>query len=321
MTWSTLHEACKHNTTADIIHLARQNDDAFQTDDHGSTPLHLLCLMLPNPVALQTLVQANPMAVSDRDIRGDTPIHLLCRHGDVTKELLQILVQADPHCLCVSNKHGYLPLHVACRCAPTNLDALAYLVKMNPYALLNHVKIGDLVRKKGSNLSVTPTHIIDHEAGLKSKDSVEFLQMRSDEFERDGGYPLHMGLAHGAPLEVVELLTDNNEEILALANKHGQTPLHVALSKKADDDIILFLLSLYPEAVHHADRRGNLPIHLAARFGANIRVVEWMLNRWPASVAEVDGDGLLAGDLVARHGNGSNEVVKLLAVPEYEFGI
>lgn len=316
MTWSSLHEACKHNDTEAIISLANRNDEAFQTDDHGATPLHLLCLNITDKLALKVLVAANPMAVSDRDRNGDTPVHLLCRNTDINKDAVEILLEADPHALSVANKHGYLPLHVACKCATNNRDLLTLLIKTNPYAMLHHVKIGDLIIKKRLSIDTDriTDHIIDPNAGLKTIDTIDLRMMQNQDFDRDGAYPLHIAIAHGAPFDVIEMLTSNTgREVLEFTNKFGQTPLMVALLSHADECIVRYLLSLYPDALHVPDNNGNLPIHVAAKCGAGDRTFEILLESWPTSGTEVNGEGLKASDIAIRHGNCSDEVTNLLA--------
>ncbi|KAL7564785.1 hypothetical protein ACA910_021048 [Epithemia clementina (nom. ined.)] len=318
MTWSSLHEACKHNDTDAILKLADLNDEAFQTDDHGATPLHLLCLNAPDMLAVKVLVAANNMAVSDRDVNGDTPVHLLCRNANINKAIVELLVRVDPHSLSVANKHGYLPLHVACKYATTNRDLLSLLIKTNPYALLHHVKIGDLIVRKRSSLERNTDqitdHIIDPSAGLKTIDTIDLRMMQNDEFVRDGGYPLHIAIAHGATLDIVQLLTSNNgREALELTNKFGQTPLLVALLNQADEDVVRYLLSLYPDALHIPDNQGNLPLHVAAKCGAETNTFEALLGQWPTSASEVNSQGLKASDLAIRHGKCSEEAKNLLA--------
>ena len=322
MTWSTLHEACKHNDTDAIIQLANRNDDAFQTDDHGATPLHLLCLNDPDIVALKSLVEANHMAVSDRDMNGDTPLHLLCRNSDCTRASVEILVEANPYVLSVANKHGYLPLHVACTFPTRNHDVLAFLIYSNPYALLHHTKIGELVKKRSSLEGHHANHIIDPNAGLKTVDTIDLRMMQTEEFVRDGGYPLHIAIENGAPLDVVALLTNHvGREFLELTNKFRQTPLMVALSSKAGEDVVRHPLACFPDALHVTDSKGNLPLHVAAQHGATPAVFELLLGQWPTSAVEVNAEGLKASDLALRHGNCSENVTKMLVTLNYQESI
>ena len=261
MVSSTLHEACSCKDSAAILRLletnnsdnpSAANDDAYQTDDHGATPLHLLCCLNtslpPEKTALKALVAANHMAVSDKDSSDDTPLHLLCRRADcLDRETVGILVEANPQALCIVDKNGYVPLHVACECPTINREVLALLIKTNPYALLHHAKIGDCEAMEESTSDIHNS--VNASFDAHPRPDHELFN------HRDGAYPLHIAISHGAPFNIIEMLTSNGPEVLELSNKFGQTPLCVAVLYKAKSDIVRFLVRCYPEALRIFDKK------------------------------------------------------------------
>ena len=314
MTWTKLHEACKHGNVEDIISLAKHSDDCFQTDDHYSTPLHVMCLVNPDSRALIALVEANPKALTDQDVHGDTPVHLLCRHRNQTKQVVEFVIKAATHALAIPNKHGYLPLHVLCTCDPCNSSVIALLVQTNPSALHRQVKMGQLVARR-SHKENKPDHRFDPSGGLTSCDSVDLRLMQHNDFERNGCYPLHMAICYGGSVQVIKVLVLGSQaETLLYRDKEGQTPLLVALNYRMDEpDIIEFLVSANAKALHIPDKKGNLPIHVAAVKGANKAIFQSLWKGWPGSVNECDASGSRASDLALSHGLCSIQVTQFLS--------
>jgi len=54
MTWTQLHDAAEHDDVKNVIALSRlHSEDAFKADDHGFTPLHIMCWGIPTQKALK----------------------------------------------------------------------------------------------------------------------------------------------------------------------------------------------------------------------------------------------------------------------------
>lgn len=145
MTWTELHDACVHVDLPRIVQLARLDDaQANKVDDHGLTPLHILILEDPstNIEAVQALLKAFPMAVSQPDVHGDTPLHLAAGCPTASQELVQLLLHANPTVASQKNREGLMPLHVACRHASKNKDVIGLLIQAFPGALRANIKVG-----------------------------------------------------------------------------------------------------------------------------------------------------------------------------------
>lgn len=143
MTWTQLHDACEHQDIKSVIAISRLHSEyAFQADDHGYTPLHIMCWGNPNPGAVEALLHACPQALTDQDVHGDTPLHIACRCPSTEKHLVQMLLTSCPMAASIKNIEGLMPLHVACRYAPNNEGVIGLLVDTYPYALRSHIKVG-----------------------------------------------------------------------------------------------------------------------------------------------------------------------------------
>jgi ankyrin repeat protein len=145
MTWTHLHDACEHQDVKSVITISRlHSEEAFKADDHGYTPLHIMCWGNPNPQAVEALLHANPLALTDHDVHGDTPLHIACRCPTTEKHLVQLLLTSCPTAASITNIEGLMPLHVACRHAPENEGVIGLLIDTYPYALRSHIKVGTL---------------------------------------------------------------------------------------------------------------------------------------------------------------------------------
>jgi len=145
MTWKELHEACEHQDVTRIIKIAHQRgEDALEVDEHGWTPLHVLSWGNPTLEAVEALLKACPLALTNRDYRGNTPLHVACSFAGTDKHVVQMLLEACPTAVSKVNHEGLMPLHMACRYAPTNQGVIDLLIEAYPYALQSRIK----VRKK-----------------------------------------------------------------------------------------------------------------------------------------------------------------------------
>ena len=142
MTWTELHDACVHQELSLVIQLAKLHaDQANEVDDHGLTPLHLLIVGSPSVDAVKELLQAFPMAASQRDVHGDTPLHLAAGCPDMTEEIVKLLLDAYPPAVSLKNREGLMPLHMACRYANQNENSIKILIAAFPDALRVNIKV------------------------------------------------------------------------------------------------------------------------------------------------------------------------------------
>ena len=128
---------------------------------------------------------------------------------------------------------------------------------------------------------------------------------------RDGAYPLHMALAAGAPLHIIDVLVQEGPEVLEQTNKFGATPLHVALAHRAADAVVDCLLQ--HDVRHralHMDGDGDFPMHTAARAGCTLHVAQCLLDPCPEQVRARNGAGWTPLELAVEYGNCSEEVLQ-----------
>jgi hypothetical protein len=132
---------------------------------------------------------------------------------------------------------------------------------------------------------------------------------------RDGAYPLHMAVAAGAPLSVIEILIKEADDILLKPNKYGETPVHIALLLHSADEVIETLIRYGPKALHMRDQEnGNLPIHNAAVFGCSVHVAKALLEKWPELVLERNAANLTPIELALQSEKCSEDVLRLLEI-------
>jgi ankyrin repeat protein len=142
MTWTELHDACVHQVAERITRAAKQHaEEAVQVDEHGWTPLHILCWGSPSSYAVKALIDACPQATSAQDTMGNTPLHVACSRAETDNHLVQLLLQACPTATSMVNQEGLMPLHMACRYASNNSSMIGLLIKSFPNALRTHIKV------------------------------------------------------------------------------------------------------------------------------------------------------------------------------------
>ena len=315
MTWTLLHDACEHRDARTILQLAA--DNPADTDAHGSTPLHVF-LSQSGPIddkVLKALLMASPESVTSQDYHGNTPLHVVCCFEETTKHVVQMLLDVDPRAAKIPNREGLWPLHMACRHAPNNEQVIGLLIDAAPEALRTHIKMGDRPPSPTSDAPLNP--IVDHNAGMTSKDLTDLRFESIQRQVRDGAYPIHMALEAGACLAVIELLIKGAPEYLLETNKFGETPLHVAIRRHASEDVIRVLLAHGKYALEfREDRYGNMPIHVAACVGCSVHVAKDILELWPSMIHQMNYYEKSPIDLAIEGGKCSPEVMELLCLTD-----
>lgn len=145
MTWTGLHDACEHQDTEAALELIKANSDqAANVDEHGETPLHIVCWANPPLRMVEALIAAFPQAVTDQDVHGDTPLHVALMNPETSYEVVHALLKACPTLASVANKEGLYPLHMACRhCQDEKVFEL--LLEEYPYALRHAIKVSQSI--------------------------------------------------------------------------------------------------------------------------------------------------------------------------------
>lgn len=92
-----------------------------------------------------------------------------------------------------------------------------------------------------------------------------------------GYLPLHVALANGAPLAVIEVLLNAYPASAKIATKHGVLPCHYAAAGLSVE-ILKALLSCYPAGAAAKDSEGNIALHYAAICNAPLEVFSALLD-------------------------------------------
>ena len=118
----------------------------------------------------------------------------------------------------------------------------------------------------------------------------------------DGTLPLHVAVASGASLEVLETLLEAHPDGVREADGEGLLPLHLALEHSAPDETVLGLLRAWPEACTIRDGdSAALPLHIAVQSHASARLLRALLAAHPEAVRLGDGDGTLPLHMALEH--------------------
>lgn len=139
----------------------------------------------------------------------------------------------------------------------------------------------------------------DPSFGIATKSSTDFHFEETRGQVRDGAYPLHMAIVHGAPLPTIELLANEAPNVLLQTNKYGETPLHLALKNHSDDETIMLMIRLAPDAVSMVDKEnGNTPLQTAVMEGCSLDILHCIVDSGPRGIKSFrNKDGLTAHEL------------------------
>jgi ankyrin repeat protein len=316
MTWTTLHDACERQDTAEILVRTKVHpEEAVREDDRGATPLHIACWTNPPLSVVEALIQAFPGAIQDQDVHGDTPLHVALTNPETNPDVIRALLEACPSAASIANKEGLYPLHKACRYGATE-QVVNALLEAYPEALRTHIKMGYPVpRRKSSAEKRDDVHpVVDPTRRLSgTMANLNFADAGNQ--IRDGAYPLHMAVASKCSPVVVEMIMKEAPDVLTMTNKFGETPLHLAFLSDANEEIVELLLHEKDDlgALAIAENvNGNLPLHLAAIHGCCESVAVLLMTEYGGAVKVKNKEGKTPLDLAREYKQCSDDVIRLL---------
>ncbi|XP_054810942.1 ankyrin repeat-containing protein ITN1-like [Prosopis cineraria] len=158
---------------------------------------------------------------------GNTVLHMAAYYGKV--EILQLLATHVPQLITRRNNTGDTVLHIAAR----NWDESSIHIILSCYKRHFENKY------------------------LKKENNEEALwRMRNEH----GNTPLHEAvvMAYGGPVEVAEILFEEDEGGAHLENKEGKSPLCLAIQNRNYKVARLLLQAPFPNGERH---RGSCPLH------------------------------------------------------------
>ena len=127
--------------------------------------------------------------------------------------------------------------------------------------------------------------------------------------------PIHLALANGAPLGLIDLLLQVFPESAVLEDPHdGSLPLHIACRAGAPLPVISRLVEECPEVVLAVDGGGRVPLHVAVLSHAPYVVIEYMLYQDLESVVSLDCKSLTPIDYAMELDGNNGPVVELLTM-------
>jgi uncharacterized protein YaaQ len=106
------------------------------------------------------------------------------------------------------------------------------------------------------------------------------------ETDQWGNTPLHIGMQHKAPVEVIKLLVEACSEAAMEKGKYGKTPLFTGMYYKAPAEVIKLLVEACPENVKVQDKDGNTPLHIGMQENRPAEVIKLLVDACPAGVKE-----------------------------------
>jgi len=128
-----------------------------------------------------------------------------------------------------------------------------------------------------------------------------------------GYLPLHVALANGAPLAVIDVLLEAYPTAAKMTTKHGVLPVHYAAAGLSVE-ILKALQSRYPAGAAGKDSEGNIALHYAAICNAPIEVFVTLLEAYLEGCLSKNSDGEIPIEVYFLKNKDSRnvEVVNLL---------
>lgn len=210
--------------------------------------------------------------------------------------------------------------------------------------------MGNLVQRKKSvselvphdNFTKSNRHLVLDGTTSSSWKSSQIKTSSETQFEersiqlRDGSYPLHMAVANGAPLIIIDMLIKAAPDVLSWTDKFERTCLHLAVANGATIDFIssidpitsqivynehrpkttlevIELLHLMDKSlVTRKDNRKNYPLHTALQGGCSAGCIEYLIRTYPQAINSRNEDGMLPLELALKFGCCSQNVLHFL---------
>jgi len=197
-----------------------------------------------------------------------------------------------------------------------------------------------VIKKSGVSTSLQPIELVRHNQHLvldgTTSSAWKESQMKSiaaRRFEdrscqvRDGAYPLHIAIANGASLRVLQMLIKKAPEVASKTDKFGRTCLHLAImngghsndvaesesNQEAKNVVMLEVVKLIHSfdnsQVKTIDKKGYLPLHIACEVGCSIEIAKNLINAYPSSIQMMNKDGKYPLDVAVASGYCSKDLM------------
>jgi ankyrin repeat protein len=112
------------------------------------------------------------------------------------------------------------------------------------------------------------------------------------EKDEDGWTPLHLGMQHNAPEEVIRLLVEAWAAGVGEKDRHGRTPLHYGIEHNAPAEVVQILIEGWPEGGKTKDADGKTPLHYGMVYEAPAETIRLLVDAWSEGVKDKDKDGM-----------------------------
>ena len=239
----------------------------------------------PDDIVLK-LLTAFPAAASTTNANGDLPLHLAVR-ARMPLPILERILREFAAALRHRNNAGDLPLHTAINQDPEQYRSewvvIEWLVKRYPFAASSVDGEQEL-----------PLHIAARTGALPATINLLLKQCPAACREEDkyGDWPLHSAVRTCASFEMFQLLLEAEPAASrVLCSRTGQLPLQIGIACGAPIEVLTILVTEFPGSVRQRDKAGDLPLRLAMQFGP-LELVERLLLAYPESVQATDRDGV-----------------------------
>ncbi len=173
-------------------------------NEYGMLPIRVAIRGACSTDVIKALIRENPESVKCFGVSGKTCLHLACLYG-FSVEVVEEIIRKWPEAAQWRDRDGWHPLHIAC--VKGDSDIIQTLLDAYPNA---------------AAMPDSPEHQL----------------------------PLHLAVLHNAPIKTLKKIYEAYPDAVKLPTKtHGWTPLHLACRKCAPNEVIRFLLDCYPDGV------------------------------------------------------------------------
>ena len=283
-------------------------------------PLHIACLFRASPDVIQSLINAYPHALKQKNRWGMLPLHIVAAN-----------VFLDPPCIHVS--HGNIK----------SKDVHRKKILMRLYEEVSFRVKGDtweIEKVVESLLSYFPqsAHIPSNNADWmtsfeyaqkyltegQSKEHVMYILQKKRIMQVQGEQ--HADIS---PLSIYFLISQQDwKHVIHHLSQYPEDasfsyvesdydidvirlPIHLACSLCAPLEVIESIVGAYPEGIQIKERREMYPLHLACKHGASLDIISYLLNNFPDAATFRDAFGRLPLHLACVN-NSSKSVIELL---------
>mmetsp|Transcript_22022 Transcript_22022/g.25461 ORF Transcript_22022/g.25461 Transcript_22022/m.25461 type:complete len:350 (+) Transcript_22022:260-1309(+) len=281
---SSLHFLLEGKKWKDAEELLHSNpSSAFEIgSSFKALPLHFALMNQPPLWIVDSLIEANPVAVTSKNEFGLLPIRLAIRSKCSTEIIKTLIREGGPESVKCFGVSGKTCLHLACLygCSIEVIDEL----------LLQWLEAAQWRDRDGWH----PLHLaclVERDPQIIARLLEAYPNAAAMPDTPEHHLPMHLAVLHNASINTLKKIYEAYPDAIKCPTQKGWLPLHLACRKSTSSETMGFLLDCYADGAKIHGKCLSLPLHLASRYGSSMECLKMLVDAYPAALGERNSFG------------------------------